>query len=818
MLPTSKSRSSAQRHRQLTLGVWLAIASAPGWCAVAGSAGTDAGSERGDSGVSLAALDLSAFGASAHDFEMAEAADPDGGTPLYLDVYFDERPAGRLVEVRRRGGRLYITPQSLTALDVVPQHPLQAGADGWLPLDSVPGLQHRYDAAQQRLVLSVPPDLRPQQNLGYRIPEPVTVTRHNGALLGWEAYGRHVDDSDLLSVASRWRWFGRLGALEVSGVSRGGDEDTAWERLDTHWSYSDSARMTTTTVGDLASGGLAWTRPVRLGGVQYRRNFGTRPDLVTYPVPRFSGQATVPSAVELLVDNVRQFGTEVNDGPFVIEQFPRISGAGEVTVVLTDALGRVTQTTVPLYVDYQRLAPGLSDFSFETGRLREGYGGGSDRYGNDWLGSASIRRGMTDSLTMEGHIEGGAGLALTGIGAVWSPAARYGVFNLAYAVGSGDSDGSLRRAGYQWNNRGVGIDLQSERRSRELRDLGDVLDPAAPASAPRSLDRVSGWTQFNRGSLGYTWLRSRDGAGRNERVHSVSWSQSYRRLSLSASAFDSATTGYGLGFTMSIPLSADRSLSTHANHSEGGTTDFVADLRQDAPYAGGWGWDLQGGRRGGGEFGQASVSVRGSMGEGLVGVDRANGRTGVFGQAGGSLVWMGGHAFATRRVGDAMVLVDTNGTPGVPVLVENRVFGTTDADGFLLLPEARGWQRNRIAIDPDVLGHDYLVNEVEQFATPADEGAVRLRFDIRRMHPATLTLLDRYGKPLPAGTPAWLGQQEILVAYDGQAWVADLPAGASVEAELQGYRCRFTPPLPQSAAGQKQEGPLPCEVIGGVSR
>jgi len=815
MLPTSNSRSSARRRKQLTLGVWLAIASAPGWCGVSDSAAADAEGEHGGSGVSLAALDLSAFGAGAHDFEMAEAADPDGGTPLYLDVYFGDRPAGRIVELRRRGGRLFITLQSLAALDIVPPQPLQPGADGWLPLDTVPGLQHLYDTAQQRLVLGVPPDLRPRQNLGYRAPEPVAVTRDAGALLGWEAYGRHVDDVDLLSVASRWRWFGRLGALEVSGVSRGGDDDTAWERLDTHWSYSDPARMTTSTIGDLASGGLAWTRPVRLGGVQYRRNFGTRPDLVTYPVPRFSGQATVPSAVELLVDNVRQFGAEVNDGPFVIEQFPRISGAGDVTVVLTDALGRVTQTTVPLYVDYQRLAPGLSDFSFEAGRLREGYGGGTDRYGDDWLGSASLRRGIADSLTLEAHVEGGAGLALTGVGAVWSPAARYGVFNLAYAAGSGDSEGSLRRAGYQWNNRRVGIDLQSERRSRHLRDLGDAADTAAPPSAPRALDRVSGWTQFSRGSLGYTWLRSRSSTGLEDRVRSLSWSRSYRRFSLSASAFDSATTGYGAGFTMSVPLGADRSFSTYANHSEGSGTDFIADLRRDAPYAGGWGWDLQAGRRGGDEFGQASLSMRGVAGEGLLGMDRTNGRTGVFAQAGGSLVWMGGHAFATRRGGAAMVLADTNGTPGVPVLVENRVFGVTDGDGLLLLPEARGWQRNRIAIDPDVLGYEYLVPEVEQFATPADEGAVRVRFDVRRMHPATVTLLDRDGRPLPAGTRAWAGKQEILVAYDGEAWIADLPAGASIEAELEGYRCRYAPPPEQAAGSQVQEGPLPCEVTGG---
>lgn len=808
MPPTSNYLSSSPRVSRLALAVWLTSASAPCWCATAADAASD-GNDVRSTGVSLAALDLAAFGASAHDFEMAEAADPDGGTPLYLEAYFDDRPAGRIIEVRRRGGRLHVTAQGLASLDIAPSPAVQPDTDGWLPLDSISGLAYRYDVPKQQLVLSVPPELRPRQTLGYQAPEPVRVTRDAGLLLGWDAYARHAGDSDFLSVATRWRWFGRHGALEASGVTRGGDDPTAWERLDTHWSFSDSTRMATATVGDLTSGGLAWTRPVRMGGIQYRRNFSTRPDLITFPVARFSGQATVPSAVELLVDNVRHFGSQVNEGPFVIEQFPRISGAGEVTVVVTDALGRVTQTTVPLYADYQRLAPGLSDFSFEAGRLRQGYGSEGDRYGSDWLGSASLRRGITDSFTLEAHAEGGANLGLAGLGAVWSPASRYGVFNLAYAVGNGDSTGSLRRIGYQWNNRQVGIDLQGERRSHGLRDIGDALDPGAPPSAPRALDRVSAWTQVNRGSLAYTWLRTRDGTGRNDRIHSLSWSQSYSRFSLSASAFDSEATGYGLSFSMSVPWGTDRGISLHASRSDGGHTDVVADVRQDAPYSGGLGWDLQGGRRGGSAFGQASLSLRGSAGEGLIGIDQADGRTGMFGQASGSLVWMGGQAFASRRVGDAVVLVDANGTPGVPVLVENRPYGLTNSQGFLLLPEARGWQRNRVAIDPDVLGYEYQVSEVEQFATPADQGGVHIRFDIVRVHPATVILHDRDGEPIPAGTPTWVGsdRREVLVGYDGEAWVSNLAPGESIEADLGDHRCRFTP-----IADGMPRGPLHCQM------
>ena len=148
---------------------------------------------------------------------------------------------------------------------------------------------------------------------------------------------------------------------------------------------------------------------------------------------------------------------------------------------------------------------------------------------------------------------------------------------------------------------------------------------------------------------------------------------------------------------------------------------------------------------------------------------------------------------------------------------QNRVYGTTNRHGFLLLPEARGWQRNRIAIDPDVLGYEYLVPDVEQFATPADEGGVRVHFDIRRLHPATVTLLDRDGKPLPAGTLAHAASHEVLVGYDGQAWIEDLPPGTSIEAELDGYRCRFTPGAPPADAG-RAHGPLTCEVIAWVSR
>src|SRR5690606_10548125 len=139
----------------------------------------------------------------------------------------------------------------------------------------------------------------------------------------------------------------------------------------------------TWTAGDLVSGGHSWTRPVRMAGVQWRRNFAVRPDLITFPMPRFDGNAALPSSVELYVNNRLQYGEQVNAGPFVLDALPRIHGAGTASLIVTDALGRTFGTSAPLYVDHRRLAPGLSDFSIELCVLRTGFKGRWNDYGDD---------------------------------------------------------------------------------------------------------------------------------------------------------------------------------------------------------------------------------------------------------------------------------------------------------------------------------------------------------------------------------------------------------------------------------------------------
>ena len=82
-------------------------------------------------------------------------------------------------------------------------------------------------------------------------------------------------------------------------------------------------------------------------------------------------------------------------GPFVIDRLPAVTGAGQVQVVVRDALGREQQVTQPFYSSLQLLAAGLSQYELDLGKVRRDYTTASVAYGPT-MGSASYRRGLSD--------------------------------------------------------------------------------------------------------------------------------------------------------------------------------------------------------------------------------------------------------------------------------------------------------------------------------------------------------------------------------------------------------------------------------------
>ncbi len=428
-----------------------------------------------------------------------------GQYSLYLELVVNELPSDRVVQVNVQGERYFVDSEDLRAVGVR----LPEGSSGELALDAIAGVQFSYDQALQRLKLVLPSDWLPSQQVGTRsITANVPAESSFGLLFNYDAYYNDTDDgSHYLSSFFEQRVFGSAGVVSNTGIYRhsfndlGADQD-GYMRYDTYWRYNNQDTMTRYIAGDLITGALTWNSAVRLGGVQVSRNFALRPDLITYPLPRFTGEAAVPTSVDLFINNAKVSSDRLNPGPYTVSNVPYISGAGSATVVTTDALGRQVATDVPFYVTNSLLQKDLFDYSLSVGKLREDYGLENFSYGSS-VSSGTFRYGLSDYFTAETHAEIGEELRLGGVGATIG-LGNFGTLSPSVAQSQYEgSSGQQVNVGYSYYSRQFGFGAQHVQRSKGYVDVSmlSALDHGRDElTLAKTSDQVT--FSFNPGDFG----------------------------------------------------------------------------------------------------------------------------------------------------------------------------------------------------------------------------------------------------------------------------------------------------------------------------
>lgn len=738
------------------------------------------------------------------------------GATLYLELLVNQRPTSKLVAVQVRDGHYLVDADELRDAGL----PLPAEMRGPVAIDSIPQVQSHYDAYGQRLLVDVPPDWLPGQTFGgagitSRIPAQTSL----GAMFNYDLYTSAPEQGR--SYSSAWtdlRLFGAFGSLHNSGVYQHAYGDAqgmneGYLRYDTGWRTSDEERMITYELGDLVTNALPWSSPVRVGGLQIARDFSVRPDVVTYPLPQFSGEAAVPTTVDLFVNGYRSSSTSVDPGPFTITNVPFINGAGNAVVVTTDALGRQVSTTVPFYVTSSLLKPGLSDYSFASGTLRRDYGLKSFSYGPA-VANGSYRYGLNDYLTLESHAEGADDLALGGLGAVLR-LGNLGTLNLAASHGGMQGDnGEQRVVGYQYNGRRFNFSLQRIERDSGFADLS-VYDLDDYQLSRKSTQTTSSLSLERWGSVGVGYFDIEAADHSRTRLLNLSWSKPLwgnANLYLSANR-EIGDSNWTTALLLSIPFDLHGTL--------GGSIERNADKRmtrrinysRSIPSDGGFGWDLgYTDADDADSYRQASLSWRG---------DSLQLQGGAYGNAGdytrwldmsGSVVWMDNALFAANRVPDAFVLVSTDGQPEIPVRYENQLVGSTDANGHLLVPWATAYYGAKYEIDPLNLPSAITTPEVEKRVAVKAGSGYLLRFPVQRVAAASVILRDAAGKNLPVGALVrTVNGQEAYVGWDGRVYLEHLRAENRLQVELpEGGHCTVGFSLDTAQDEVALVGPLTC--------
>ena len=460
------------------------------------------------------------------------------------------------------------------------------------PLDDIPGVTYRIDNATQTLYITSPAGAFQSTIVDgfFRASPKPQKTPWGGFLnydfLGTHASGQtHVDGLFELGLFNDWG-VGTSNFLDQNMTHAG----SHLIRLDTAWRHDDPGDMTTLTIGDSITRGGQTGLDVRIGGVQYGTNFSTQPYFVTFPMPGLSGNAAVPSTVDLYVNSVLKSTQQVPSGPFTVPAVPVVTGPGQVTLVVRNALGQQQVITTSFYASSSLLKQGLNDYSFSVGKLRENYGLDSNDYRN-FMATGLFRHGFTQHFTGEVYgefsnlvndVSLGATLANTSTGAI----------NTAVAVSHSQlGSGVLGRFGLQrqWESFSLGGNIQLA--SPRFTEVGYNGLPA-----PRKQNAVTAGEAFGRG-LGSVYASYMDQEsplfGRTRLLTAGYSVNAFNKGFFNLSAFHalggSSNNGFSLSFTMSF--GARTSLSTGVNEQNGNTLGY-AQLQRSLPAGTGSGYRI----------------------------------------------------------------------------------------------------------------------------------------------------------------------------------------------------------------------------------
>jgi outer membrane usher protein len=715
---------------------------------------------------------------------------PPASRELWVEVSINKVPLPdfALVNVDAQGG-LYARKSDLTAWHLrLPQDSTAAGASETLiRVDNLPGLHTHIDPRLVRLEIDAEPSsFIAQVYDGQR--RAVTPDRGMAAsFLSYDLFAQR-DSGGIQNYSGRIEFGGSLGRASLTNswladhmsvpeaVSSGSPPTTTWTRLDSALLLDWPELTARLTVGDSITPGGTLGHSVRFTGAHWATDYATQPTLVPYALPYATGTSTVPSSVDLYVNQSLVGSNRLGPGPFELRNLPVPVGSGDVEIRMRDLLGRDRLISVPYLVTPELLAPGVMSSDFAVGAVRRNYGRASYDYGSPFL-SVGFVRGQSDRITVNSSVEvqpdewtlrGGGAMRL----------ARNVTVDITPAVSHSDQGtGTGIDAGIDSVHTLVNLGLRLRAASHSFIELGSdgLRAPLHTEWSARASTRAS-----RMGSLGLVYARRTSFGAPAASATTLSYNLGLRQIG-ALSLFVSRTQGTSgdvvAGLTFSRYLG--RNLSAFASvTSDNGSITTEERISATAPLASGWGWDAAR-SQGATESAGLRVQARSSLGVGTGEFDLIQGaHRAMLGWQGG-LLWTGGRPWLGQTLSGPAALVDLPGLPAVRVMHDGQPAGRTDDQGRILVEGLRPFEDNVITLALEDLPLTALVSGESRVVRPYSHGVERIDFNVAALDSEMITLRTDQGEPVPAGALILIGDQVFLVGKQGRAQIPVLKAAAT---------------------------------------
>jgi outer membrane usher protein len=776
------------------------------------------------------ALGASAANAQADPFALPKTATaaavpaaPEAG-PGPSEIEVDGQVRARLVELQGHGPGLTIDADNARVAGL----PVPEGARGQIALSTLRLYRWSFDSLRQRLVVRLFNDKTGANFRDLARTDALAAERRTIAALRID-YDLNVNLGKHGATAA-----GLAGAVLVKGDfavgtsfrAESGSSQVAPRatRLDSFAQTRIAGTDVVATAGDFISAGSASQRAVRMGGLQIASDFAQHPDLVTAPLPAFSGSVAVPTQLDILTADTRYKLGQLEPGEFTVRNVPLNPGRGSMAVLLKDSLGREVVRNVSFYVSNALLRPGLEAFAVNAGFVRRRYGESSNDYGS-LAASAFYRRGLSPFLTLEASAESSAGIINFG------SRADFTIGNVALSSvelrSSRDSvagTGAMLTTSIESVGRGLGGRIGVSLPTASYRDVASHLGDRPPRKhifANLSFDL--------RDSMPFqlSYVRQdapkafQDGVSplpRSEILTASLFHAPNPRVTFNASVGmrNEQARSFFASAGLNIRLGARHSVSAGGSYGQGQSNAALAYQYSDRQRSGLSAQATLGTLNARARLtGSAHWESRYTALQG--GIVASSGQIAGQLSASGSLIATGGTVYARSRSDNGYALVRAGDVAGIPIRLENRYVGKTDKRGRILLQDLRPMTPQQIRVDGDKLPEGALVLTSRHVIQVPQRAVGLVDIEAFYFRPVVLRIVDADGVPLPAGltVEAMPSGRTTLVGFDGLVEHNAASGDTALLINEAGGACRVE--VPRLKADEDGDAPLVCRRLPAIA-
>lgn len=743
---------------------------------------------------------------------------------LFVDITVNYRHYGTVLLLKDEHAGYYAAVSDVTQWGVRGPYVDRVEHDGreFVRLESLGKIFVAYEPRTASATVSIPAELLPTQRLSIdrsSVPDTVSST---GAYLDYD-WSYTSASSSFVSGLLAPTFFSDVGNLHTQilyqehdrspgSAAIGGYGDDNWIRLDTTFSRDYPDEMRTVRVGDTIAQSGPWGSAQRIGGIQIASNFATQPSFISFPIPTLQGSTSLPSTLDLYVDGTLRHRENLEAGPFRADNIPVVTGAGQIQMVVTDILGREQLYTQSFYAGAELLRPGLSEYSYTLGGLRENFGFESNDYGDAVL-LAEHRYGINELITVGGRTELSGSTQVVSATLDWSPRAT-GVINLGLGVSDGRAGtGSSWLIGYRYQARDFSVGARATGTSSGFNTIGIHSFGAVPKT---QVVVNAGWNHPRAGSFGAALVRIdyHDSHARNVFTlsHSKTFFQRYY-FSLHANYIKEQRSDLSVGLNVSTTFGQRHSASASVSQDRNNSL-----IRMEAQSALPTGPGI--GYRVGKTVGDANrIDARfigqTDYGRYFVETDRFDGISSSRVSASGSIAWLANRPYFAREINDGFAVARVGNLKDVRVYVENQEVGRSDAEGRLLLPRLRPYEVNRIRIEPVDLPLASQARTISMEVAPAFRSGIVINFPISTPSFALVRALLPSGEPVPDGTTVRIEGEDspTVVGLDGTIYATGSEGTTKVSVEVLPQSCEFEIELPSPSETLPHLGDFECAAV-----